>query len=99
LDDDVALALCARHDGGPVDDRSRRSFLALRRLVGLLGGLTFLGMVEDLGVRTAPTPADAPSLGDCYKAIRTGQLDMQSPHGQASFGLALLREGMETRDG
>jgi aminoglycoside phosphotransferase (APT) family kinase protein len=98
LSDDVALELCARHDGAPLDERSRTSFQALRRLVGLLGGLTFLTMVEDLNVRTAPTPADAPSLGDCYKAMRTGELDMQSPRGQASFGLALLREGMEIRE-
>jgi aminoglycoside phosphotransferase len=96
LSDEVALELCARHDGSPLDERSRESFRALRRLVGLLGGFTFLGMVDDLRVLTAPTPADAPSLGDCYKAMRSGQLDMQSPLGQGSFGLALLREGMES---
>jgi aminoglycoside phosphotransferase (APT) family kinase protein len=94
LSDDVALDLCARHDGAPLDERSRASFHALRTLVGLLGGLSLLTLVEDLGVRSAPTPADAPSLGECYKAMRRGELDAQSPQGQASLGLALLKEGV-----
>jgi aminoglycoside phosphotransferase (APT) family kinase protein len=94
LGDDVALELCARHDGAPLDEGSRASFRALRQLVGLLGGLTFLTLVEDLGVRPAPTLADAPSLGDCYRAMRRGELDIKSASGQASFGLALLKEGI-----
>jgi thiamine kinase-like enzyme len=94
LEDEVALQLVARHDGAPPDERSRASFRALRQLVGLLCGLTFLSMVEDLGVRTAPTLEDAPSLGDCYEAIRAGELHLQSPRGQVSFGLALLAQGV-----
>jgi aminoglycoside phosphotransferase (APT) family kinase protein len=94
LGDDVALALAARHDGAPLDDRSRGTFRALRQLVGLLCGLTFLGLVDDLGVRPAPTKGDAPSLGDCYDAMRAGQLDLQSPRGRASMGLALLGESL-----
>lgn len=94
LSDDVALDLCARHDGAHLDERSRSSFLALRRLAGLLGGLTFLTLVDDLGVRPAPTFADAPSLGDFYAAMRRGELDLQSARGRASMGLALLRESI-----
>jgi aminoglycoside phosphotransferase len=92
--DDVALDLCARHDGAQLDGRSRTSFLALRKLAGLLGGLTFLTLVDDLGVRPAPTFADAPTLGDFYAAMRRGELDLQSPRGRASMGLALLRESI-----
>ena len=92
LGDDLALDLAARHDSAPLDDRSRETFRALRQLVGLLCGLTFLGLVDDLGVRPAPTKRDAPSLGDCYDAMRAGQLDLQTPRGRASMGLALLAE-------
>jgi aminoglycoside phosphotransferase (APT) family kinase protein len=94
MDDDAALDLAARHDGAPLDERARAIFRALRQLVGLLCGLTFLGLVEDLSVRPAPTRADAPSLSDFYAALRAGELDMQSPRGCASFGLALLGESI-----
>lgn len=98
LENAVALELCASHDGAPLDEGARGTFLALRALAGLLCGLTFLGLVDDLEVRTAPTLGDAPSLGDCYTAMRTGELDLASARGRASFGLALLREGFESDD-
>ena len=88
LDDDTAFALAARHDGAPLDQTSRDTFVALRRLVGLLAGFTFLGLAGDLTVHAAPTLADAPTLIDCYQALRTG-LDVQSPKWQAMMGLAL----------
>jgi aminoglycoside phosphotransferase (APT) family kinase protein len=94
LGDDVALELVARHDGAPLDERSRASFRALRQLVAILCGLTFLSLVDDLGVRPAPTRADAPSLGDCYAAMRAGELDLQSARGRAAMGLALLAQGL-----
>ena len=90
LDDDATFALAARHDGTLLDHSSRATFHALRRLVGLVSGLTFLGLVEDLGTLIATTPADAPTLGDCYRALREGQLDVQSPRWHAMMGLALL---------
>ena len=93
LDDAVAFGLAARHDGAPLDDRGRASFRALRRLVALLCGLTFLSLSDDLGARPAPTLPDAPSLGDCYAAMRAGKLDLGGAHGRTSFGLALLAEG------
>jgi aminoglycoside phosphotransferase len=94
LGDDAALDLAARHDGAPLDARSRASFHALRQLAGLLCGLIFLSLVDDLGVWPAPTRADAPSLVSCYRAIHAGTLDVQSPPGRASFGLALLAESI-----
>jgi aminoglycoside phosphotransferase (APT) family kinase protein len=92
LDDHVALDLLARHDEAPLNEQSRSSFLALRQLAGLLYGLTFLSLSDDLSVRTAPTRADAPSLLDCYAAMRSGELDLQSERGRVSMGLALLAE-------
>jgi aminoglycoside phosphotransferase (APT) family kinase protein len=97
LGEDVAFELAALHDRAPLDERSRASFRALRKLVGLLCGLTFLGLVDDLTVRPAPTLEDAPSLAECYDAMRAGTLDLQSPLGQATFGLALLAEGVAGR--
>jgi len=96
LEDGVALDLCARHDGAPLDDRSRASFRALRKLVGLLCGLTFLGLVEDLTVLPVKTLDGTPSLGDCYAAMRAGQVDLQSPRGRLAMGLALIKEGLAT---
>jgi len=94
LDEAVAFELAARHDGAPLDDRQRATFRALRQLVAVLCGLTFLSMSDDLGARLAPTLQDAPSLGDCYTAMRAGQLDLRAAHGRTSFGLALLAAGL-----
>ena len=94
LEEDVALQLVTRHDGVPPNERSVASFRALRQLAGVLCGLTFLSLVDDLNVCDAPTLQDAPTLGECFAALRTGQLDLQSPRGQASIGLALLALGL-----
>ncbi len=94
LDEAVAGELVARHDGVSLDERQRLGFRALRQLVAVLCGLTFLGLSEDLGARPAPALQDAPSLGDCYAAMRAGQLDLGGAHGRTSFGLALLAEGL-----
>jgi len=98
LEDDVALDLVARHDGAPIDDGSRALFRAMRRLTGLLGGLMFLSLVDDLSVHPAPALEDVPSLGDCYAAMRAGELDMKSPRGRVSMGLALLGLGVAAKD-
>ncbi|HEX3771913.1 MAG TPA: phosphotransferase [Polyangiaceae bacterium] len=94
LGDDVTESLLAQHDGRPPNDEARATFRALRGLAGVLCGLTFLGMVEDLAVRPAPARADAPTLLGCYEAMRAGKLDVQTPEGRATFGLALLSEGL-----
>jgi aminoglycoside phosphotransferase (APT) family kinase protein len=94
LDDDVSLQLAARHDGAPLDERSRASFRALRQLSALLCGLTFLSLVPDLSLSSASTLAAAPTLQGCYAALRTGQLDLQSAAGRVAFGTALLALGV-----
>jgi aminoglycoside phosphotransferase (APT) family kinase protein len=94
LEQDAALALVARHDGAPPDARSRATFHALRQLAALLSGSTILGLVPDLSVLGAPTLAEAPQLGAVFRALATGELELQSPAGQASLGLALLAQGV-----
>jgi aminoglycoside phosphotransferase (APT) family kinase protein len=93
--DDVALDWVARHDGAPLDERSRVTFRALRQLAGVLCGLTFVNLAGELDVGPAPARASTPSLGACYDAMRTGKLDLQSPRGRLPFGLALLAEAIE----
>jgi aminoglycoside phosphotransferase (APT) family kinase protein len=94
LEEDVALQLVALHDGTPPSESSVASFRVLRQLAGVLCGLTFLSLVDDLQVCDAPTLKDAPTLAQCFAGFRTGELDLQSPRGQASFGLALLAVGL-----
>jgi aminoglycoside phosphotransferase (APT) family kinase protein len=94
LGDDVAAELLAKHDGRPATEDERVTFRSLRTLAGILCGLTFLGLVDDLTVRPAPARSDAPTLLSCYEAMRAGNLDMQTPAGRATFGLALLAEGL-----
>jgi aminoglycoside phosphotransferase (APT) family kinase protein len=87
MDDASAHGLLALQEQRPVDDDARATFAALRRLAAVLCGLTFLSLVPDLAV----LPAAAPTLPEFYAALRTGQLDLQTPAGQGAFGLALLR--------
>ena len=94
LEDDVAFGLAARHDGAPLDGRSRELFRALRRLAALISGLAFLRLVDDLTVRLAPTRADAPTLAACFEAIRAGDFDTRLPSVRAAMGLALLAEAV-----
>jgi hypothetical protein len=94
LEDDVALALVASHDGAALDDRSRASFRALRQLAGVLCESTILGIAPDLTLRPAPTLSDAPRLDAVYARLGTGELELQSPLGRATLGLALLALGV-----
>jgi thiamine kinase-like enzyme len=91
LDDAVVGKLLVQQEQRPVDDEARATFAALRRLVALLCGLTFLRLVPDLDV----LPASAPTLMEFYAALRAGRLDLQEARGQGAFALALLRLGLE----
>jgi thiamine kinase-like enzyme len=94
LDDDAAFGLAAMHDGAPLGSEARLNFRAQRKLAGLLCGLTFLGFVPDLSVRSAPSLEEAPTLSELYQGMQAGQMSLQTPLGQATMGLALLRLGM-----
>jgi aminoglycoside phosphotransferase (APT) family kinase protein len=95
LDDAAALGLLAAQERGALDAHAPVTFAALRRLVALAAGSTFLRLAPDLTVRVAATRDDALSLAACYAELRAGALDLQSPSGQVAFGLALLRLGTE----
>lgn len=95
---EAAHALLELQEQSPLDDTARATFAAMRQLVALAIGCVFLSMVPDLTERTAPTRTDAPTLAACYAEMRTGALDLQTPHGRAAFGLAFLRVGIERPD-
>lgn len=90
LSDEIMLGLITLHDQAPPDATSLANFAALRRLSALLCGVTFLSLVPDLSV----APTNAPTLSSCYADMRSGTLDLQTAHGRATFGLALLRLGI-----
>ena len=94
LDDDAAFGLAAMHDGAPLGVEARSNFRAQRKLAGLLCGLTFLGFVPDLSVRSAPSLEEAPTLSELYQGMQAGKISLQTPLGQATMGLALLGLGM-----
>ena len=91
LEDAVVDKLLRQHEGRPVDDDLRATFAALRRLVALLCGLTFLSLVPDLAV----LPAEPSTLLAFYADLRAGRFDLQEPRGQGAFGLALLRTAID----
>lgn len=95
LDADAGYGLLALQEQSLLDDDARATFLAMRQLVALAAGSIFLSLVPDLGVLPAPTLADAPTLATFYADMRAGELQLQTPKGQAAFGLALLRNGIE----
>lgn len=94
LDDESAFGLAAMHDGAALSAEARVTFRALRKLAGILCGLTFLGFVPDLAVRTAASREDAPTLSELYQGMQAGQISLQTPFGQATMGLALLALGL-----
>jgi len=93
LQNPLGVGGMALHDRSTAADRR-----ALRQLAGLLCGRTFLALVDDLCVCPASTLTEAPSLGSCYAAMRAGVLDVQTPRGRASTGLALLAQGVTGMD-
>ncbi len=95
LDADAGYGLLALQEQIALDDDARATFAAMRRLVSLAAGSIFLSLVPDLRVLPAPTLADAPTLATFYADMRAGELQLQTPKGQAAFGLALLRLAIE----
>jgi aminoglycoside phosphotransferase (APT) family kinase protein len=87
--------LLALQEQRSVDDRGRETFDALRQLVALAVGYVFLSLVPDLAILSAPTREDAPTLAQCRAGMRSGELNLQTPRGQAMFGLSFLRVGTE----
>jgi aminoglycoside phosphotransferase (APT) family kinase protein len=91
LDATAAHRLLAQLDDNAVGGAAEVTFAALRRLVALLAGVTFLSMVPDLAL----LPPSALTLAECHAGMRAGTLDLQDPAGRAAFALGLLRTGLE----
>jgi aminoglycoside phosphotransferase (APT) family kinase protein len=95
LDAERAHELLELQEQSRLDGAARETFTVLRRLVAVMVGNIFLSMVPSLGVVAVPARIDAPTLAQCYAAMRRGELDLQTAHGQAMFGLAFLRIATE----
>lgn len=89
VDTAQGYALLARQEETPLDDDARATFMALRKLVALAIGYSFVSGAPDITGR-ALTRAEAPKLTDCRAAIRRGELDLLTVEGRATYGLAML---------
>jgi hypothetical protein len=72
-------------------------FTILRRTAALLSGMASMQVALQGGHPGSFEPHashDAPALGDVYAAMRSGALQLGTPAGQWTFGLALVRESM-----
>lgn len=100
MDEATCAKLLAAHDGHPVSELPPR-FAYNRRLVGVLCGTMFLNIARQKGHPGdggAQTIDSAPALGELYQRMRAGALNLATTEGQWSFGLALIKEGVASRD-
>jgi aminoglycoside phosphotransferase (APT) family kinase protein len=95
MDLDAACGLLGAQEQRSLDADDRATFAALRQLVALAVGCTFLGMVPDLTVLGATDRDSALTLADFYTQMRTGKMDFSTALGRGTYGLAMLRLGTE----
>ena len=95
LNAEAGWDLMAQQQQSPLDDDARATFTALRRLVALAIGYSFVSGVPDVA-SLAPTRADAPTLAECRAALRSGALDLQTVEGRGRYGFAMLRAGISS---
>jgi aminoglycoside phosphotransferase (APT) family kinase protein len=88
MDDSACRRLLAVYDGAPSSAIPER-FIYNRRLVAVLCGAAFMG-----GTHGAETLEDTPPLGEIYRRMMSGALDLAAPEGRRAFGLALIKEGV-----
>jgi aminoglycoside phosphotransferase (APT) family kinase protein len=94
LDDAVALDLLARQEDARISPEQADTFRALRRLGAILLGTMLFRLAGEL-TAVAPQHLDeTPSLLQFYARLRTGELALRSPFGQAMFGAAMLKEAI-----
>ncbi|HEX7977337.1 MAG TPA: phosphotransferase [Gemmatimonadaceae bacterium] len=94
LDDAVALDLLVRQEKAPISPGQADTFRALRRLGAILCGTMFFRLA---GALTSVVPQhrdETPTLLQFYARLRTGELALRSPLGQAMFGAAMLKEAI-----
>ena len=89
MDDAASRRLLAAYGDEPSSALPER-FLYNRRLVAVLCGAAFLGT----GTHGTETLEDTPPLGEIYRRMMTGALNLAAPEGRRAFGLALIKEGV-----
>ena len=87
LEEPTVAGLLALQEQRAIEAAELATFATLRRLVGALCGLTFLGLVPDL----TELPSPGPTLPEFYAELRAGRIALADARGRGSFGLALLR--------
>jgi len=88
MDDSACRRLLAAYDGESPAVLPER-FLYNRRLVAVLCGALLVG-----GTEGAETLEDTPALGEIYRRMMSGALNIAAPEGRRAFGLALIKEGI-----
>jgi aminoglycoside phosphotransferase (APT) family kinase protein len=94
LADESALALLSAQERAPISREQAETFRALRRVSAILCGLMFMKLTPDDALRAPEHVEDVITLPQCYGMMRNGTVDLQTPHGRCTFGLALLRAAM-----
>jgi Ser/Thr protein kinase RdoA (MazF antagonist) len=94
LDDGAALDLLGRQEGTRISAEQADTFRALRRLGAILCGTMFLFLAGDLTSVVPRHLDETPTLLQFYARLRTGELALRSPLGQAMFGVAMLKEAI-----
>jgi aminoglycoside phosphotransferase (APT) family kinase protein len=94
LEDSVALDLLGRQEGTRISPEQADTFRALRRLGGILCGTMFFRLAGELTPVVPKHLDETPTLLQFYARLRTGELALRSPFGQAMFGAAMLKEAI-----
>jgi aminoglycoside phosphotransferase (APT) family kinase protein len=89
MDESACRRLLAAYDGESSAVLPER-FGYNRRLVAVLCGAAFLGT----GTQGAETLEDTSALGEIYRRMMSGALNLAAPEGRRAFGLALIKEGV-----
>ena len=94
LDDAVALDLLVRQENAAITPAQAETFRALRHLGAVLVGTMFFVLAGDLTSVVPQYLDETPTLLQFYARLRTGELALRNPLGQAMFGAALLKEAI-----
>ncbi|HET6763666.1 MAG TPA: phosphotransferase, partial [Longimicrobiaceae bacterium] len=94
MDAETCAKLHAAYAGQPAEAMPPR-FAYLRRLIGMMVGTGFVNAARQAGhPGTAPdaTLESTLSLTECYPRMRTGEVNLATPEGRMTFGLARVKE-------
>ena len=97
MDDPTCLRLLAAYEDADPRDALPDRFIYMRRLIAALVGAMMLDLARRAGYPGAAsdeTLASTLSLAEFYQAMRAGTADPATPHGQWTFGKALLKESL-----